>query len=209
MDMKKALDALIAYALCGINEEKTDLHCSDCPRYKPTDDEENFNNCESWTDEEVGEAIRLLKDVKVADPNPNLSGKWVLAKMLSVPVAHLGTVPKADVRATEMDSVPLYEEPLKGRKQMNNITNGTVLIDVTPEDVMPLSQVQFANLPTAEEYRQRMQAAAIPLKRWSDPVFKCPKCDGGAMCRDNTVVLTSNPPKHVYQCNNCGYVEYL
>lgn len=92
---------------------------------------------------------------------------------------------------------------------VEEITNGTVLTSVTPKDVMRLSQVQFANLPTAEEYRQRKQAAATPLKRWSDPVFKCPKCDGGAMCRDNTVVLTSNPPKHVYQCNKCGYVEYL
>lgn len=113
MDIKQALDALIAYALCGIDEEKTDLHCSDCPRYKPTEDEENFNNCESWTEEEVGEAIRLLKDVNVADPNPNLSGKWVLAKMLNVPVANIGTVPNTDIQATEMDSVPLYE-PLKG-----------------------------------------------------------------------------------------------
>lgn len=69
MNVKQALDVLIAYALCAIDSEKTDLHCSDCPRYKPTDDEENLDTCKSWTEEEVGEAIRLLKTVKVLEPN--------------------------------------------------------------------------------------------------------------------------------------------
>lgn len=110
MDMKKALDILIAVAICE-PKRKNRFECVDCPLH--TFDEECNSTCELWTDKELDEAIRLLKDVKVADPNPNLSGKWVLAKMLSVPVARLGTVPAVDVQATEMDSVPLYE-PLKG-----------------------------------------------------------------------------------------------
>ena len=104
MDMKNALDILIAVAICSTNN--IDFSCSDCPMAP--------EECElTKSSEVVEEAIRLLKDVKVADPNPNLSGKWVLAKMLSVPVANIGTVPAVDVQATEMDSVPLYE-PLKG-----------------------------------------------------------------------------------------------
>lgn len=111
MDIKKALDILIAVGICGLTSSESGLVCSDCPLH--TDDDTYPTHCKNWTPKDVGEAIRLLKDVKVLDPNPNLSGKWVLAKMLSVPVAHLGTVPAVDVQATEMDSVPLYE-PLKG-----------------------------------------------------------------------------------------------
>lgn len=104
MDMKNALDILIAVAICSTNN--IDFSCSDCPMAP--------EECElTKSSEVVEEAIRLLKDVKVADPNPNLSGKWVLAKMLNVPVANIGTVPNTDIQATEMDSVPLYE-PLKG-----------------------------------------------------------------------------------------------
>lgn len=38
------------------------------------------------------------------------------------------------------------------------------------------------------------------------PMYKCPKCDKGIMYRDETVVLTSNPPQYRYFCNQCGHV---
>ncbi len=106
MDMKNALDILIAVAICSTNN--IDLSCSDCPMAP--------EECElTKSSEVVEEAIRLLKDVQALDPNPAIPGKWVLVKMLNVPVANIGPVLDADIRATEMDSVPLYEEPLKGR----------------------------------------------------------------------------------------------
>ena len=45
-------------------------------------------------------------------------------------------------------------------------------------------------------------------KPWSSPVYRCKKCGDGGMCRDNTKVLTSYPPKYEYRCNKCGNVEY-
>ena len=108
MDMKNALDILIAVAICSTNN--IDFSCSDCPMAP--------EECElSKSSEVVEEAIRLLKDVAVLDPNPDIPGEWMLAKMLRVPVANIGIVPAVDVQATEMDSVPLYDEPLKGEKQ--------------------------------------------------------------------------------------------
>ena len=62
----------------------------------------------------------------------------------------------------------------------------------------------ITNLPTAKEYRE----AAIPFaSQWSEPKYQCPKC-GGGMCRNEMVVLTSNPAQYEYQCDKCGYVEY-
>lgn len=106
MNTKQALDALIAYALCGVDEEKTDLHCTDCPRYKPTEDEENFDNCESWTPKEVAEAIRLLKNVEVLDPNPDIPGKWVLAKMLQINTEPEIITPVNDIKL--IDNLPIH-----------------------------------------------------------------------------------------------------
>lgn len=79
MDMKQALDILIAVGICSTSTSENNLTCSDCP----------FDECEcernkSWTDKEAAEAIRLLKDVTVADPAPAIPGKWMLVKMLSV-----------------------------------------------------------------------------------------------------------------------------
>ena len=39
-------------------------------------------------------------------------------------------------------------------------------------------------------------------------IYICPKCKEGGMCRDETIVLTSIPPKHMYECNKCHHVEY-
>lgn len=79
MNTKQALDILIAVAICSTRTSENDLTCSDCPF-----DEYECERKKSWTDKEAGEAIRLLKDVQVADPNPAIPGKWMLVKMLSV-----------------------------------------------------------------------------------------------------------------------------
>lgn len=62
-------------------------------------------------------------------------------------------------------------------------------------------------LPSSEEYANMHQSVFYEQRKWSEPKYKCPKC-GGGMCRNEMVVLTSNPPKFEYRCNKCGNVEY-
>lgn len=142
MDTKQALDILIAVGICGITS--VNITCSDCPLHTD-DDEESPIHCKSWTDEDVAEAIRLLKDVTVADPAPAIPGKWMLVKMLNVPVANIGPVPEADVRATEIDSVPLYEEPLKGEKMSNDPYANAPTCEATCEEVY-IDSICFSDL---------------------------------------------------------------
>ena len=64
------------------------------------------------------------------------------------------------------------------------------------------------NLPTADEYRAKfINYPYAPCERWSEPKYLCPEC-GGGMCRNETMVLTSNPPQYEYRCNKCDHVEY-
>ena len=70
-----------------------------------------------------------------------------------------------------------------------------------------ITQLQ-SSLPTAEEYRERMEYLYNTLQQeWSEPKYICPKC-GGGMCRYETIVYMSNPPQYEYKCNKCGNVEY-
>ena len=64
------------------------------------------------------------------------------------------------------------------------------------------------NLPTAKEYRETAKKSAFrSTSQWSEPKYQCPEC-GGGMCRNEMVVLTSNPVQYEYQCDKCGYVDY-
>lgn len=63
-----------------------------------------------------------------------------------------------------------------------------------------------STLPTAEEYAARFNIYDS-FTAWSEPKYKCPKCDGG-MCRDETTILTSYPPQRLYRCNKCGHIDY-
>lgn len=66
------------------------------------------------------------------------------------------------------------------------------------------------NLPTKDEYIQQNSYIVNPLiQQFSEPKYKCPKCESGGMCKDLTKICTSLPPKYIYQCNSCGYIEYL
>lgn len=72
---------------------------------------------------------------------------------------------------------------------------------------------KLTKLPSADEYN-RMDADYVQsyfdysIKRWSEPKYICPKCNEGGMCRDETAILTSIPPKHRYECNKCHFVDY-
>lgn len=61
-------------------------------------------------------------------------------------------------------------------------------------------------LPSKEEYESKFSKPANPS--YSEPKFKCPKCDGG-MCKDLSIVLTTYPVKYCYKCDKCGHIEYL
>ena len=64
------------------------------------------------------------------------------------------------------------------------------------------------NLPTAKEYRETAKKSALQsTSQWSEPKYQCPKC-GGGMCRNEMIVLTSNPVQYEYRCDKCGYVDY-
>lgn len=65
----------------------------------------------------------------------------------------------------------------------------------------------ITDLPTADEYRKAIGVPYSYHREWSEPKYICPKC-GGGMCRNETMVFTSNPPQYKYQCNKCGNVEY-
>lgn len=63
------------------------------------------------------------------------------------------------------------------------------------------------DLPTADEYRKSIGVPYYYQRKWSEPKYICPEC-GGGMCRNEGIVLASNPPKYEYKCNKCGHIEY-
>lgn len=64
---------------------------------------------------------------------------------------------------------------------------------------------------TEEEYFKGSQTMSIPLQRYSNPLYECPKCGKNNVCMDlqSCVCLASNPPQYMYtyQCLNetCDY----
>ena len=62
-------------------------------------------------------------------------------------------------------------------------------------------------LPTKEEYEKSISISSCRIEQWSEPIYQCPKCDGG-MCKNLMIALTSIPPMYEYRCNKCGYVDY-
>ena len=59
-------------------------------------------------------------------------------------------------------------------------------------------------LPTKEQYQATL--VATNFGEWSEPLYQCPKC-GGAMRRNEMIVLTSCPAKYQYRCDDCKYEE--
>lgn len=64
------------------------------------------------------------------------------------------------------------------------------------------------HLPSAKEFAEAANKLAFQFTgQWSEPKYRCPKCDGG-MCKNLMVTLTSYPAKYEYSCNKCGHIEY-
>lgn len=67
----------------------------------------------------------------------------------------------------------------------------------------------YKNLPTAEQYKNQIDNTIIDLgEEYSEPKYQCPFCNRGAMCRNEKILLTSNPPKRLYKCNVCERTDY-
>ena len=68
------------------------------------------------------------------------------------------------------------------------------------------------NLLTLEEYVKNnshiYENNLGMMVKYSEPKYKCPKCNEGGMRKNLTMVLTSLPPKYSYKCDKCGHVEY-
>lgn len=48
---------------------------------------------------------------------------------------------------------------------------------------------------------------------WSKPLYECPKCKKMSVCRDDSIVYTSNPAKYQYKClekyDGCGEYDTI
>lgn len=63
---------------------------------------------------------------------------------------------------------------------------------------------------TKEEYiKQNQTGLYFFTEQYSEPQYDCPKCKNGHMRKNLMMVLCSNPPKYQYECDSCGYVDYL
>lgn len=64
-----------------------------------------------------------------------------------------------------------------------------------------------------EEYINKLQLETeIRNREYSEPKYKCPKCDGG-MCKNLQYgeIIDTYPPyyKDFYKCNTCGFEETI
>jgi ribosomal protein L37AE/L43A len=68
--------------------------------------------------------------------------------------------------------------------------------------------MDLPNLPTMEEYFDRISRDTTTYIYWSEALFQCPFCKTGKVKRNETEILASNPLKSMYQCFDCGKVFY-
>ena len=64
-----------------------------------------------------------------------------------------------------------------------------------------------------EEYIKTLQdEAEIRNRKYSEPKYKCPKCDGG-MCKNLQYgeIIDTDPPiyKEYYKCDSCGFEDTI
>lgn len=85
----------------------------------------------------------------------------------------------------------------------NCVGNFTIAVD----NAARLSNI----LPSMDSYVESLDDK--PSSQWSEPIFRCPKCDKGGMRKNlwRAVVLTCMPPiyEEEYKCDECGHVEHI
>lgn len=105
------------------------------------------------------------------------------------------------------DSSFNYVDVTQLAAKLKDVTN---IDSVVPKEYLvnePLMSAEEYNLLSVRACNKYWENNTI-LHPYSEPKYKCPKCSDGGMCRDNTKVLTSLPPKYEYKCNKCGHIEY-
>lgn len=73
-----------------------------------------------------------------------------------------------------------------------------------------IESTKLTVLPSEAEYVELNKPSILWFKqeKWSEPRYKCPKCDEGGMRREEDMIYTSNPPCHRYECDKCGYSTF-
>lgn len=68
----------------------------------------------------------------------------------------------------------------------------------------------YVNLPSEEEFINANQPSVLmfQMNKWSEPKYKCPKCNEGGMRKEEDIIYTSNPPCYRYECDHCGYSTF-
>lgn len=67
----------------------------------------------------------------------------------------------------------------------------------------------MCDLPSKDEFvSMNSKVYNVLNNTWSEPKYKCEKCDGNVR-KNLKIILASLPPKYEYVCDNCGNVDYL
>ena len=117
---------------------------------------------------------------------------------------------KLGMKAKGGDFNPLLEDIFRQGISFG-ISIASIALASTPVDItFPKANVEN-KLPSKNEYTESLGSErkhTLSSNEWSEPKFKCPRCDG--YMRQNTMmILPSNPPKYKYKCDTCGSIEYL
>ena len=70
-------------------------------------------------------------------------------------------------------------------------------------------QIERKDLPTAEEYKKDAVPSTTPILEYREPVYQCPSCDSGMMCKVSMFHGKSWPTTYEYRCDKCGFIEML
>lgn len=62
---------------------------------------------------------------------------------------------------------------------------------------------------TREEYIKANRKKCFTIWQYSEPKYECPRCQHGKMRKNLSMVLCSSPPMYQYECDSCGYVDFL
>ena len=74
--------------------------------------------------------------------------------------------------------------------------------------VETICQSTAKGLPSEEDFIKGLEDSYTfqdYCVQWSEPKYKCPKCEEGGMRKNLMLVLTSIPPQYQYRCDKCGY----
>lgn len=107
----------------------------------------------------------------------------------------------------------LYEDLLR-QGISYGISFAAMALSSTPVDITfateDRDEEKMKTLPTMEEYIKLHldDITSLTGEKYSEPLFECPAC-GGNVCRNETLICASNPPKMRYDCMNCGRTIYI